>query len=92
MQFKPFKVIMEESKEEANKELLDIKAKKVKSGLALHSAHIETELLSKQEQIHNMLRKDSVDVEDLLELRDDIKILEKSLKDVEETINELFPE
>lgn len=92
MKLLPFKDLIAMSKEKMDEALAGPRARLVKSKAETEMAHLETEILTKQQAVQELFAKKDINFPDVMDKLDDIALLERRQEQYNEILVQLFPE
>lgn len=91
MQLRPFKEIIAMSGEKLKAAMAPIRARKVKANAELEMSKLETDILTKETEVEEMLTTSDFSFPCLMEKLDKIALLTRRKEQYEDVLSQLFP-
>lgn len=92
MQLKPFKELIGLSKEKLDEAMAPIRARQVRLQANLEQSKLESDIVTKETQVQEMLTSKTVDFPKLMDKLDEIALLERRKEQYNDVLAQLFPE
>jgi hypothetical protein len=92
MKLKPYKDLVALSKEKLDEAMVPIRVRSLKAKADMKIAELDSELLTKEQRVHELCAQKDVNLESVADLLDDIDLLERRKEQLTEIVAQLFPE